>query len=69
MKTTTIYKDRWDSLAYDLCGDAGAVMQIMLANKQLAEVSDAILDEGQSIIIPDIQEPQTETTNVKAPWK
>lgn len=70
MKTNTLYKDRWDLLAYDLTPSAGNISQIMLANPALAEQGEAVLPEGIEISIPAIPAgEEVETVKVTAPWK
>lgn len=63
----TVDGDRWDNLAWQYYGDANAYEQIIAANPEVMIIP--ILPGGIKLLIPVIEEDETESTTELPPWK
>lgn len=63
----TVDGDRWDNLAWQYYGDANAYEQIIAANPEILIMP--ILPGGIKLLIPVIEEDETESTTELPPWK
>jgi len=63
----TVDGDRWDNLAWQYYGDANAYEQIIAANPEVLILP--ILPGGIKLLIPVIEEDETESTTELPPWK
>lgn len=59
--------DRWDLLAWEYYGDATAYETIIAANPSVA--ISPILPSGIIILVPVLEEAETDTTEGLPPWK
>lgn len=63
----TVDGDRWDNLAWQYYGDANAYERIIAANPEVPIIP--ILPGGITLLIPVIEEDETESTTELPPWK
>ncbi len=63
----TVEGDRWDNLAWQYYGDANAYEQIIAANPEVEIIP--ILPGGIKLLIPVIEDDETESTTELPPWK
>lgn len=63
----TVDGDRWDNLAWQYYGDANAYEQIIAANPEVEIIP--ILPGGIKLLIPVIEDDETESTTELPPWK
>lgn len=63
----TVDGDRWDNLAWHYYGDAIAYEQIIAANPEVPIVP--ILPGGIKLLIPVIEDDETESATELPPWK
>ena len=63
----TVDGDRWDNLAWQYYGDANAYEQIIEANPEVEIIP--ILPGGIKLLIPVIEDDETESTTELPPWK
>lgn len=59
--------DRWDALAWEYYGDPLAYEGIIAANPSIAILP--VLPSGLKVLIPVIEEAETDTTEGLPPWK
>lgn len=64
---TTVDGDRWDNLAWQYYGDANDYERIIAANPEVLIIP--ILPGGIRLLIPVIEEDETESTTELPPWK
>jgi len=63
----TVDGDRWDNLAWQYYGDANDYERIISANPEVLIIP--ILPGGIRLLIPVIEEDETESTTELPPWK